>query len=245
MAGSVSYSPYGTATATAGTGDLGFQGDYADPVTGLVDMGARWYDPSAGSFASDDAVGGSPLSSAVDGNPYAYTGGNPLTETDPTGHLVAPPPDVATLSDEGLFGALFALGFEAGWELGSLGDGGGYAMPGSAFGPLVSGMAGWQGENNYALGSMQVAAGPVLASLSSGGSAAAGGEAGASPAAAVRVRVRPAAASAAAARLLRGPAGHLRSAGPAGVADGPGLDHRDGPRHHQHQEAVRRGPGHR
>ena len=134
-------------------------------------MGAPWCDTS-GSFASDAQV-------TVDGT-RTRTGANPLTEADPTGHLVAPA-GVATMSDEGLFGALFALGFEAGWELGSLVSGGGYAMPGSAFGPLVSGMAGWQSENDYALGSMQVAAGPVLASLASGGPAAAGGEPGGQP----------------------------------------------------------------
>lgn len=48
-------------------------------------------------------------------------------------------------------------------------------MPGNAFGPLVSGMAGWENESNYAQGSMQLVAGPVLASLPSGGSTAAGG----------------------------------------------------------------------
>lgn len=87
LAGDSSYGPYGTVTATSGTMPaVGYQGDYTDPVTGLVYMNARWYNPANGTFVSSDTLNGSPIPSTVDGNPYAYTGGNPLTETDPTGH---------------------------------------------------------------------------------------------------------------------------------------------------------------
>jgi RHS repeat-associated protein len=65
---------------------IGYQGDYTDATTGLVHMGARWYDPSTGAFTSNDTLNGTPLPSTADGNPYAYANGNPLTETDPTGH---------------------------------------------------------------------------------------------------------------------------------------------------------------
>jgi RHS repeat-associated protein len=86
LTGYAYYDPYGTETPVNRVGLKGFQGDYTDPSTGLVDMGARWYAPSTGSFVSGDTLGGTPLSSAVDGNNYAYTNGNPLTDTDPTGH---------------------------------------------------------------------------------------------------------------------------------------------------------------
>jgi RHS repeat-associated protein len=87
LAGSAAYSPYGTVTATSGAMPaLGYQGAYTDPATGLVDMGARWYDPATGSFATSDAITGSPVPSTLDGNPYAYTSGDPLVQTDPTGH---------------------------------------------------------------------------------------------------------------------------------------------------------------
>jgi hypothetical protein len=45
------YDPFGVVTATTGTGPqlltTGFQGDWTDPETGDVNMGARWYNPSA------------------------------------------------------------------------------------------------------------------------------------------------------------------------------------------------------
>ena len=51
-------------------------------------MSARWYSPATGSFTSNDTLGGSPLPSTVDGSPYAYADGNPLTDADPTGHFL-------------------------------------------------------------------------------------------------------------------------------------------------------------
>jgi len=102
LAGSAAYSPYGTVTATSGTmPGLGYQGAYTDPTTGLVDMGARWYDPATGSFATSDAITGSPVSSTLDGNPYAYTTGDPLTETDPTGHFCDPEDCLKALANIG------------------------------------------------------------------------------------------------------------------------------------------------
>ena len=86
LEGSSSYSPYGTVTASGSMPGAGYQGDYTDPATGLVYMNARWYDPATGGFVSGDTAGGTPVPSSVDGNPYAYAGGNPLTSTDPSGH---------------------------------------------------------------------------------------------------------------------------------------------------------------
>jgi len=85
--GSQAYSPFGQVLAQAGgmqTG-LGFQGDYTDPDTGMVNMGARWYDPGSGTFLSRDAAtyrsGPSILA-----NPYTYGAGDPLGHTDPDGN---------------------------------------------------------------------------------------------------------------------------------------------------------------
>ncbi len=65
----------------------GFTGQYADSVTGLDYYNARYYDPVAGVFLSADIVQGN-----MQGvNPYAYVGGNPETDTDPTGKYYAPP----------------------------------------------------------------------------------------------------------------------------------------------------------
>jgi len=87
LAGYATYSPYGAVTSSGGTmPGIGYQGDYTDPTTGLVHMGARWYNPSTGAFTSTDTVSGTPVPSTVDGNLYAYADGNPLTGTDPTGH---------------------------------------------------------------------------------------------------------------------------------------------------------------
>jgi RHS repeat-associated protein len=88
LAGDSSYSPYGAASTSGSMPSAGYQGDYTDPTTGLVYMNARWYNPATGGFVSSDTVNGTPVPSTVDGNPYAYADGNPLTETDPTGHLV-------------------------------------------------------------------------------------------------------------------------------------------------------------
>jgi RHS repeat-associated protein len=90
LAGHAAYAPYGTPSATGYRPDIGFQADYADPSTGQVMMGARWYNPGTGSFTASDVIDGMPLPATVDGNPYAYTSGDPLTEADPTGHFGGP-----------------------------------------------------------------------------------------------------------------------------------------------------------
>ncbi|MGW4465963.1 polymorphic toxin-type HINT domain-containing protein [Micromonospora sp. NPDC004704] len=83
---STAYDPFGEVTARTGdTGNLGFQGDWTDPVTSQVNMGARWYDPGTGAFTSRDSVdyveGDSILA-----NRYVYAAGDPLGFTDPDGH---------------------------------------------------------------------------------------------------------------------------------------------------------------
>jgi RHS repeat-associated protein len=81
------YDPFG-ATTTAGTAPpvpLDFQGMGHDPATGLIDMGARSYDPRTGRFTSPDSIAGDPRS-VVSLNRYLYGNASPLNFVDPDGH---------------------------------------------------------------------------------------------------------------------------------------------------------------
>ncbi|MFI5837254.1 LamG-like jellyroll fold domain-containing protein [Micromonospora sp. NPDC051300] len=83
---STAYDPFGKRTASVGnTGRVGYQGDWTDPVTGQVDMGARWYDPGTGGFTSRDSVTYTSGDSIL-ANRYTYAGGAPLDFDDPDGH---------------------------------------------------------------------------------------------------------------------------------------------------------------
>lgn len=77
-----------TATNAMWAGSLGtskgYTGQYNDSLTGLDYYNARYYDPVVGRFLSADTVQGN--GQGMD--PYAYVGGNPETETDPTGHQI-------------------------------------------------------------------------------------------------------------------------------------------------------------
>ncbi|MCS7475926.1 LamG-like jellyroll fold domain-containing protein [Umezawaea endophytica] len=83
---STAYDPWGKPTASTGTKrNVGFQGDWTDPDSGRVNMGARWYEPTAGSFISRDSVTqGGPGSAGF--NRYVYGVGSPLNGFDPDGH---------------------------------------------------------------------------------------------------------------------------------------------------------------
>ncbi|GAA3061169.1 LamG-like jellyroll fold domain-containing protein [Actinokineospora globicatena] len=83
---STAFDPFGKRTATTGTSrSVGYQGDWTDTSSGLVTMGARWYNPSTGSFVSRDTLTvGGPGSAGY--NRYLYGVGSPLNGFDPTGH---------------------------------------------------------------------------------------------------------------------------------------------------------------
>ncbi|WP_308010748.1 RHS repeat-associated core domain-containing protein, partial [Streptomyces sp. AC495_CC817] len=69
--------------AGAWPGDKSFVGGTADATTGLIQLGARAYDPAAGRFVSVD-----PVLNVADPqhlNAYAYGRNNPLAFPDPTG----------------------------------------------------------------------------------------------------------------------------------------------------------------
>lgn len=62
---------------------LGFQGQLTDPVSGLVLMGARAYDPDLGRFTTIDPIGVDAARPSV--NPYAFVDNRPTVFVDPTG----------------------------------------------------------------------------------------------------------------------------------------------------------------
>jgi RHS repeat-associated protein len=88
MASSTTWDPWGQVLASAGPAiQLGYQGQWNDPVTGQVNMGARMYRPAAGGFINQDTYTGGQGAPAVTGNLHAYASDNPMTFTDPTGHV--------------------------------------------------------------------------------------------------------------------------------------------------------------
>lgn len=82
---SVAYDPFGKRIAGSGL-KVGFQGDWTDPESGEVNMGARWYNPSSGSFTSRDSIS-LPSSPSIVMNRYTYAGGSPMNYDDPDGHF--------------------------------------------------------------------------------------------------------------------------------------------------------------
>ncbi len=78
-----SYDAYGNPTVRTGsaTTPFGYAGEYTDAETGFQYLQARYYDPATQQFVSVD-----PLVDQT-GQPYAYTGDNPLNMVDPTGAL--------------------------------------------------------------------------------------------------------------------------------------------------------------
>ncbi|MFI7534274.1 RHS repeat-associated core domain-containing protein [Streptosporangium sp. NPDC049376] len=83
---STAYDPFGEViTRTGNAHTLGYQGGYTDPSTGKVNMAARWYQPTTGSFVSRDTLTQNPDPS-VQLNRYVYANDNPLTNIDPDGH---------------------------------------------------------------------------------------------------------------------------------------------------------------
>ncbi|MGA7617086.1 MAG: DUF2235 domain-containing protein [Thermoanaerobaculia bacterium] len=53
---------------------------FTEPASGMVYVRARWYDPETGTWLSPD-----PLGYRDSSNLYAFAGGDPVNETDPTG----------------------------------------------------------------------------------------------------------------------------------------------------------------
>jgi RHS repeat-associated protein len=79
------YSPYGAARNP--NTDLKINKDFLnktrDPDTGLLQLGARYYNPTDGLFLSTDPLAGATGSASL--NPYTYANNNPVAFSDPTG----------------------------------------------------------------------------------------------------------------------------------------------------------------
>jgi RHS repeat-associated protein len=82
-----SFDPYGVKASTTGStvNPIGFQGDWTDPTTTDVWMGARFYTPGLASFISRDTYSDT-LTSPVSLNRYTYGANNPIKFFDPSGH---------------------------------------------------------------------------------------------------------------------------------------------------------------
>ncbi|GIG55008.1 RHS repeat-associated core domain-containing protein [Demequina activiva] len=63
---------------------MGWNGEYADPDTGMVWLRARWYDPASARFITADPWHGDP-SVPASLNRYLYANADPVNNTDPTG----------------------------------------------------------------------------------------------------------------------------------------------------------------
>jgi RHS repeat-associated protein len=73
------YDPYGNITSSSGTlsNPIGYVSGYIDSATGLVQFGARYYNPGVGLFTQEDPSGQS--------IGYLYVGDDPVNGTDPSG----------------------------------------------------------------------------------------------------------------------------------------------------------------
>jgi RHS repeat-associated protein len=96
-----SYRPYGerlTNSAASTGNDVWFTSRRQDVDTGLVYMGARYYDPVIGRFMATDPAGFDEKN-VHSFNRYAYANNNPYRYVDPDGHqalpLLTPPPSIA------------------------------------------------------------------------------------------------------------------------------------------------------
>jgi RHS repeat-associated protein len=78
-----SYDAYGNLTQGAPTSPFGFDGQYMDATTGLVNDRARWYEPPVGGFTTRD-----PAFASTD-TAYTYAGDDPVNRSDPTGDCVS------------------------------------------------------------------------------------------------------------------------------------------------------------
>jgi len=84
------YDPYGVPLTTLDTTKTtaGFTGQQTDE-NGLIDLRARDYNPTTGTFLTRDPFGGN-MNASASMNGYGYVGGNPVNHTDMSGKCIDP-----------------------------------------------------------------------------------------------------------------------------------------------------------
>ncbi|HLJ98656.1 MAG TPA: RHS repeat-associated core domain-containing protein, partial [Streptosporangiaceae bacterium] len=89
MTTTATWDPWGQPLASSGPAlQVGYQGQWTDPATGQVNMGSRMYQPSTSGFINQDTYTGGEGGTAVTDNLHAYANDDPITFTDPTGHMI-------------------------------------------------------------------------------------------------------------------------------------------------------------
>lgn len=85
VVGTYTYDPWGMpSTHTGGTTSLQYDGEQADPESGLIYLRARYYDPSTGQFLTPDPR------FTFNRRPYLFASDNPINFADPTGEVSLP-----------------------------------------------------------------------------------------------------------------------------------------------------------
>ena len=89
VSNTTSYDPFGKVEGRTGSivPTVGFQGDFTDPTTSEVWMGARFYQPANDTFTSRDTYDGK-LETPISLNRYTYGDDNPLNGVDWDGHCM-------------------------------------------------------------------------------------------------------------------------------------------------------------
>jgi RHS repeat-associated protein len=88
LSGSTTYDPLGKVLAGTGmVGNLGYQSEWTESLTGRVNMLSRWYNSETGQFDTRDTANVNPVPDSIGANRFQYGDGNPLTTIDPTGHF--------------------------------------------------------------------------------------------------------------------------------------------------------------
>jgi RHS repeat-associated protein len=83
---SLAFDGFGRPQAGSGPGELGYTGAYTDPVSGLVFLRSRWYDPNQARFIEPDQAEADPASTNTL-NRYVYSRNDPVNRSDPSGQF--------------------------------------------------------------------------------------------------------------------------------------------------------------